>query len=1159
MSSFSRKTLSILVTIVFVLSFTGVAFAAEPAPLPDEPLAEAFLMEETPAEAEANTAEPQAEEPVIPTEEQAVQNTALVPAEELLAMAIQNGAQTALHLNEYPADDAFFEILHTILNIYYTHEDWDALAAFTAEIDSRAAGVLHSYEQAFIERNTDDLPYEPGEILVLYKENVDEPMAVAMAEEERAAVVQTIDLPNVDEVLNVVEIPLDQTVEEAVAQFDADPNVELAQPNFRYELDEAVMNTQAGDPNGSYQWHHNTIDTAGAWDIIDTLPNREKVRVAVIDSAANIKHPDLQSSILTEYTADMQNGGWQPYPATYHDHGTHVSGIIAATANNSVDGAGVASGTTNSVVELVPINVCYDSSGRALSTALISAIAYTWDFDCDVVNISMGAKWGGAGNKIDEIMIWYVDRVTANGTTIICSAGNDNSSDTYYPADIPSTISVINSAKDNTKAASSNYGATKDISAPGMYIVSTVANGQYGMMSGTSMAAPVVTGVVALMKYANPELTPEQIRTILHETATDIGAQDFDIYTAYGNVNAKRAVQKALDATSSAPSTTPLSVPPPTGLTGSIDEYGTIGFKFDSKKIGGNTYADGVYLYRSTQPNSGYQRVLASYSVAYQAVDSTIDTKSETQKGKTYYYKIAGVVFDENFKMHIGELSPDYVKITIPGGAKEPVQLPEAPKAPTGAAATPAGANSVMLEWEAVPGAEGYIIYRSTAQNGTYVKEGEIVADGQIFSYAGKIGFESTGLKADTIYYYKIVAYVIVDNARVEGTRTAALSARTAKEKPTVAKPENVSAQTHKDGIALSWNAVGDATGYHIYRATTASGNYTNVKTTSGTSYTDTSAAAGSTYYYYVVAYKTSGGVTVTSEQSDTVSAAAGQPDVLAAPTGLSATSYSYSHIKITWNAVPNATGYYLHYSTSASGTYSKATYGSSATSAVQACQTGTTYYFKIQAYQIVNGKTVLGNISSVATGKAQLSKPATLVAKGATDKSIKLTWGAVKGANGYEIYRADSKRGTYRLIHTVANGSSTTYTDASCPQPRTKYYYKIRAYRTVNQAKVTGTSAGPKAGQTKTKSVSNVKTIAAPKGKLMVYWTKNSGATGYQVYRATSKNGTYKRVGSTKNTQLKVACTPGKTYYFKVRHYVKSADGKTSYGSFSSVISASY
>lgn len=172
------------------------------------------------------------------------------------------------------------------------------------------------------------------------------------------------------------------------------------------------------------------------------------------------------------------------------------------------------------------------------------------------------------------------------------------------------------------------------------------------------------------------------------------------------------------------------------------------------------------------------------------------------------------------------------------------------------------------------------------------------------------------------------------------------------------------------------------------------------------------------------------------------------------------------------------------------------------------------------------------------------------------TSSSIKLSWSKVSSSQGYRIYRSTSKNGTYSKIKDITNSSTLTYTDSNLSSNK-KYYYKIKSFKSVNGQRYYGYYSSVVNGETKL-STPAVK-LSTPKSKsIKVSWKKISGAKGYDVYRATSKKGTYyKRITTSNLSYTNTGLTKGKTYYYKVRAY-KIVNNKKVYSSYSSIKSIS-
>lgn len=190
------------------------------------------------------------------------------------------------------------------------------------------------------------------------------------------------------------------------------------------------------------------------------------------------------------------------------------------------------------------------------------------------------------------------------------------------------------------------------------------------------------------------------------------------------------------------------------------------------------------------------------------------------------------------------------------------------------------------------------------------------------------------------------------------------------------------------------------------------------------------------------------------------------------------------------------------------------------------------------------------GNKKAVCTVTVKLSVPSALKALSGGYNSTKVSWGAVSGASGYQLYRAPSKSGTYKLIKdTTAKSFSNTGLTAG-----DTYYYKVRAYRKKGTQKVYGSFSAVTAVKPVPSTPGNVKLARVSTGRISFTWNKVSGASGYEVYRASSKTKTYSRVTDTTSLHfINYGLTKGRTYYYKVRAY-KMTGSKKVYGKFTKV-----
>ncbi|MGN1418722.1 MAG: hypothetical protein ACI4W6_05285, partial [Acutalibacteraceae bacterium] len=362
------------------------------------------------------------------------------------------------------------------------------------------------------------------------------------------------------------------------------------------------------------------------------------------------------------------------------------------------------------------------------------------------------------------------------------------------------------------------------------------------------------------------------------------------------------------------------------------------------------------------------------------------------------------------------------------------------PKVMTAKAASD-GYNKIKISWSKQSGVTGYAVYRATSKNGEYAR----IATVKSASTTSFVDTVSTG----KTYYYKVRAYKTISDANYYGDYSAIVSAK--------AVPNAPSAKAASNGynkIKISWNKQSGVTGYAVYRSTSKTGTYSKVATVKGASsvsFVD-SVSTGKTYYYKVRAYKTVGSTNYYGSYSSIVSAKA----VPTAPS-VKAASNGYNKIKISWNKQSGVTGYAVYRSTSKTGTYSKVATvkGASSVSFVDTVSSGKTYYYKVRAYKTVSSTNYYGSYSSVVSAKAVPAKTSGVAVKSTESRKATVSWSAVSGASGYEIYRSTKSGGTYTKVKTVSS-STKKYTDSSL-KGGSKYYYKVRAYRTVNGSKVYG------------------------------------------------------------------------------------------------------
>lgn len=187
-----------------------------------------------------------------------------------------------------------------------------------------------------------------------------------------------------------------------------------------------------------------------------------------------------------------------------------------------------------------------------------------------------------------------------------------------------------------------------------------------------------------------------------------------------------------------------------------------------------------------------------------------------------------------------------------------------------------------------------------------------------------------------------------------------------------------------------------------------------------------------------------------------------------------------------------------------------------------------------------------------VSTAQSPLDAPTLLKTESAAYNKVHLTWNKPAGAQGYQIYRATSKNGSYTKIKTIYDGNIKTFDDADL-QTNTAYYYKIRSFGTVDDKRSYSEQSEPVVGTPLLSGVTNFKVESNSYRSIKLCWSKVEGASGYQMFRSSSKNGTYKSFKTLTNGNAtshvnKAGLTAGKTYYYKMRPYI-NISGKKAYG----------
>ena len=297
-----------------------------------------------------------------------------------------------------------------------------------------------------------------------------------------------------------------------------------------------AMHNTAQAVNGVVGTVDADIDATDAWDITRGDPN---VIIAVIDTGADLDHPDLRANFLPRGAEDWDFAdAADPVPEDQNGHGTHVSGTIAAT-DNAMGVLGVAPGC-----RLMPLRIDLQTGmnqNRADAINYVAAQSVANPARSYVINCSWRMNGDHAGVRT------AIQTAVASNVVVVFAAGNDNTNTDItpqFPGVYPEVIAVAALDQSDHRASFSNFGSNVDVAAPGVNIWSTLPNDMFGFLDGTSMASPHAAGVAALIWSRHRFLTNAQVRDILQSTCDNIDADNpgFVGMLGGGRINAFRAV-----------------------------------------------------------------------------------------------------------------------------------------------------------------------------------------------------------------------------------------------------------------------------------------------------------------------------------------------------------------------------------------------------------------------------------------------------------------------------------------------------------------------------------------------------------------------------------------------------------------------------------------
>jgi thermitase len=318
------------------------------------------------------------------------------------------------------------------------------------------------------------------------------------------------------------KVNIDQRDEgEVLAKLLSQKNIEYVVPNFK--LHAMVMPGAALDMQGlRKQWANEKVNAEKAWQRAGNKGKKD-ILVAVIDTGVDYNHESLKANMVPGYNfKDKNNDPMDKTGSQNPGHGTHCAGSVGGTGDVDNGISGLAPG-----IAIMPLRFLGENGSGDLNDA-IKAIDHAIANNVDVISASWGA---GVPRSQAQPLLDAIKRADDKGIIFVAAAANDGANNDrveMYPANsgFPNTITVAASGPSDAKPSWSNYGRARvHVSAPGEDIMSTLPKNKYGNLSGTSMATPLVSGLVALVKSQDPSLTGAQVRALIQLTGEKVNIE----------------------------------------------------------------------------------------------------------------------------------------------------------------------------------------------------------------------------------------------------------------------------------------------------------------------------------------------------------------------------------------------------------------------------------------------------------------------------------------------------------------------------------------------------------------------------------------------------------------------------------------------------------
>jgi subtilisin family serine protease len=458
----------------------------------------------------------------------------------------------------------------------------EAIARAVSQI--AGAELVEFVSPVFVDEEGEPIVITP-DILVGFDRNLDAARAEAILAESQAGEILDRDWANMKRTYRLRSASRDGfEVLEAANALARRSEVTFAEPDMMVTAHAALIPDDTYFP---FLWGlHNDgtfvvpctvpdfdMDAPEAWDVTTGSPS---IIVAILDTGIQLDHPDI-NLYTPGFDATGEGGGGGPVNAC-DNHGTAVAGCASGIMNNGIGIAGVAPGVRSASARVIVSNLNCSGSGVIAASWVVAGLAWADTIGARITNSS----W--YRNTPSSAIDLKFAETRANGIVHFAAAGNNSDSTIVYPASLPTVNAVAALESCGDRAAFSNYGVGLDFSAPGHYGISTDRTGadgyndgvddgvcvpsgtpgcnsdadcapgdacfivstDYALVVGTSFASPYAAGVAALALSVKPNLSADQLETLLRQTAVDLGAEGYDTDYGWGFVNAYNAVSNTI-------------------------------------------------------------------------------------------------------------------------------------------------------------------------------------------------------------------------------------------------------------------------------------------------------------------------------------------------------------------------------------------------------------------------------------------------------------------------------------------------------------------------------------------------------------------------------------------------------------------------------------